>query len=98
MGQTMFTEQDATLLREALRDPFAVLPQSAVYGWFRSVSERCHLWTFHPWSYAKYQKSELPSTHPLGTIIRSILRDEGQAPDRQNLLTPLSAEVDRRRT
>lgn len=75
-----------TLLREAVAQPFMVVRESpdevvlypeALGRWSRYLGSRFPLWSLHPWSYRSLNDTELPITHPLPTIVASIVHDEG---------------------
>ncbi len=92
------------LLERALADPFILLsdeeaqePLTHVEDWFQFLLEQFPLWAFQPHAFRALHDSDLPTTHPLPTIIRSILQDDGIDPDDQQALELLVAEIDRRR-
>ena len=97
-------EEGNVLLERALADPFVLPSDEEAHGppthvedWFRFLMEQFPLWAFQPHAFRALHDSGLPKTHPLPTIIRSILQDEGIDPDDQQFLERLVAEIDRRR-
>jgi hypothetical protein len=72
----------ASLLRRAISDPFIILSASDgtdgffLWDWARHLRSSFPLWCFRPHSFAALHRGELPTTHPLGQIIRSVVADE----------------------
>ena len=64
-----------------------------VWEWYQFLIARFSLWTFQPSFYAHLHGTHLPQTYPLRLMIRSVIKDDGDSTEFQEL-RPLPALVD----
>ena len=77
------------LLTRALRDPFVILNDVSdetsgagrmpIWDWVRFLRTTFPLSCLRPSAFARLNHGDLPTTHPLRAIVRSIIEDEGVA-------------------
>lgn len=90
-------EDAATLLAEALRDPFEDFDLFHVTKWFRFLREGFPLLSFNVQHYASHQHDGMPRIEPLPRLITSLLMDDGIPQETQIYMDGLEATLDRRR-
>ena len=71
-------------------------PPDCVGEWFQFLIEHFRLWAFQPSAYTHVQGTGLPPTYPLRMMIRSVISDDGNSSEFQQL-GPLPALVDNER-
>lgn len=91
------------LLRKVLRAPFEEYRGTTritnhVTRWHHLLANEYPLWSCQPLAYVAIQRTRLPTTYPLRTIVESLLIDEGMSTTQSDPLDPLPAMLDRRRS
>jgi len=97
MKTTVDTMESVALLRRAVVDPFFILNRVpyeasgarafALWDWAEHLRRSFPLWCFQPSAYAGLNHGDLPTTHPLAIVVRSIVEDEASEDSPTRLLS-----------